>query len=153
MNQYMQEAIAIALNGIKQGSGPFGALVVKNGVVVGVGVNQVTKSLDPTAHAEVCAIRDACKNLQDFSLADCQIYTSCEPCPMCLGAIFWARISAIFYGATRDDAAKAQFDDHHFYEELKKDPAKRTIPMAQIMRNDCLVIFDAWGQYQDKIRY
>lgn len=152
--EFMQLAIEIAVDGVKKkGSGPFGAVVVKGGELVGIGTNQVTKNLDPTAHAEVCAIRDACQRLRTFSLSGLEIYTSCEPCPMCLGAIYWARLDRVYYGASRDDAAKIQFDDHHFYEEMKKQPSERQVPMKQIMREECLKIFDAWTSLDEKIHY
>lgn len=155
MNQrFMQVSMELALEGMKKkGHGPFGAVVVKGSEIIGFGTNQVTSTLDPTAHAEICAIRDASIRLKDFSLKGCEIYTSCEPCPMCLGAIYWARLDKIYYGATRVDAAKVNFDDHHFYEELKKIPSERIIPMVQMMRTECMKLFDAWETLGEKISY
>ena len=151
---FMQLAIDLALEGIaKKQSGPFGAVIVKHGEIIGVGTNRVTSTKDPTAHAEVCAIRNACLKLNNFSLSGCEIYTSCEPCPMCLGAIFWARLDKIYFGATRADAAKAQFDDRLFYEELKKDPEQRAIPMVQIMHQESLKTFVAWEKLASKTPY
>lgn len=153
-NKFMQISIELALEGIeKKGHGPFGAVVVKDKEIVGYGTNQVTVTPDPTAHAEICAIRDACRRLKDFSLKGCEIYTSCEPCPMCLGAIYWARINKIYYGASRVDAALANFDDHNFYEELSKPIDLRAIPMQQMMRTDCVKIFDAWEALAEKVLY
>lgn len=150
----MQVSIELALDNMeKKGHGPFGAVIVKRGELVGFGTNQVTSGVDPTAHAEVCAIRDACVRLNNFSLTGCEIYTSCEPCPMCLGAIYWARLDKIYYGATRTDAAKVHFDDYHFYEELKKNPESRAIPMTQVMRTDCIRLFDVWEAKGEKIPY
>jgi guanine deaminase len=152
--RFMQISIEIALEGIeKKSHGPFGAVIVRGNDLIGLGTNQVTSTNDPTAHAEINAIRDACKKLNTFSLKGHAIYTSCEPCPMCLGAIYWARLDKIFYGATRSDAARVNFDDHQFYEEIKKPPLKRSIPMTQIMRNECVKIFDAWRENTKKIHY
>ncbi len=155
MNQdFMKLAIEMAIDGVKKkGSGPFGAVVVKGNELVGMGINQVTKGLDPTAHAEIVAIRDACQRLRTFSLVGLEIYTSCEPCPMCLGAIYWARLDKVYYGATREDAAKINFDDRHFYEEIKKDPSERKVPMNQLMRDECIKIFDTWANFDEKILY
>lgn len=155
MNQdFMKLAIEMAIDGVKKkGSGPFGAVVVKGNELVGMGINQVTRGLDPTAHAEIVAIRDACQRLRTFSLVGLEIYTSCEPCPMCLGAIYWARLDKVYYGATREDAAKINFDDRHFYEEIKKDPSERKVPMNQLMRDECIKIFDTWANFDEKILY
>ncbi len=155
MNErFMQLSIELALEKMEiKGHGPFGAVVVKGAEVVGVGTNQVTKTLDPTAHAEICAIRDACARLKSFSLRGCEIYTSCEPCPMCLGAIFWARLNRIYFGATRADAAHANFDDRKFYEEIEKPHHERAVPMVQMMRSSCLKLFDAWETAESKILY
>jgi guanine deaminase len=153
-NRFMALSIELALEGIHQkGHGPFGAVIVKNDNVVGIGTNQVTKNLDPTAHAEITAIRDACRKLNTFALNGCEIYTSCEPCPMCLGAIFWSRLDRVYFGATRDDAAKANFDDHHFYEEIQKPLHQRKTPMLQLMRSDCIKLFNAWEALGSKIPY
>jgi guanine deaminase len=155
MNEkFMQLSIELALEGIeKQGHGPFGAVIVKGGELIGVGTNRVTKSLDPTAHAEISAIRDACVNLKEFSLSGCEIYTSCEPCPMCLGAIFWSRLDRVYFGATRLDAKNADFDDGMFYDEIVKPMEKRLVPMVQFMRPDCLKLFEAWATCSDKVPY
>lgn len=155
MNQdFMKLAIEMAIDGVKKkGSGPFGAVIVKGNELVGMGINQVTRGLDPTAHAEIVAIRDACQRLRTFSLVGLEIYTSCEPCPMCLGAIYWARLDKVYYGATREDAAKINFDDRHFYEEIKKDPSERKVPMNQLMRDECIKIFDTWANFDEKILY
>lgn len=150
---FMKMAIDMALDGINNHSGPFGAVVVKNQEVIGTGTNRVTATPDPTAHAEIVAIRNACQELNDFSLAGCEIYTTCEPCPMCLGAIFWARLDKVYYAATRMDAAQANFDDRHFYEEMKKAPHERQVPMSQIMHEQSLAIFKAWASHQLKIPY
>jgi len=155
MNErFMELCIELALDGMeKKGHGPFGAAIVKGNELVAVGTNQVTSTWDPTAHAEISAIRDACSRLKTFSLEGLEIYTTCEPCPMCLGAIFWARLSAIYFGATRLDAASANFDDRYFYEEIEKPPQKRHIPMKEIMRESCIQIFDAWKASGNKISY
>ncbi len=151
--QFMQLAIQLALGGIKKGHGPFGAVVVKDNEVVGTGTNMVTTTNDPSAHAEICAIRNACARVKDFSLAGHQMYTSCEPCPMCLGAIYWSRIDCIYFGATRDDAARAQFDDSLFYEEIGKTAADRSIPLVAMMREEALQLFNEWEKFGNKIRY
>lgn len=131
--QFMQEAIAMACGNAKgTRGGPFGAIVVKDGRIVGRGVNEVTSAHDPTAHAEVQAIRDACRNLNDFQLTDCDVYTSCEPCPMCLGALYWARVRAVYYGFDRNDAADAGFDDSLIYEEIPKPVTERRLPMIRL---------------------
>ncbi|MDF2717925.1 MAG: nucleoside deaminase [Paenibacillus sp.] len=130
---FMQEAVAMACENVKgTRGGPFGAIIVKDGRIVGRGVNEVTSGKDPTAHAEVQAIRDACRNLDDFQLKDCDVYTSCEPCPMCLGALYWARVRAVYYGFDRNDAAAAGFDDSLIYEEIPKPAAERLLPMIRL---------------------
>jgi tRNA(Arg) A34 adenosine deaminase TadA len=138
---------------IEKGGGPFGAVVVKDGAIVGEGANRVTASNDPTAHAEVEAIRNACHNLGTFELKDCEIYTSCEPCPMCLSAIYWAHISKIFYGNTKRDAAQINFDDDFIYQEIAKVPQSRKIPMLQLSRSEALKAFEIWQKKADKIAY
>lgn len=150
----MQKAIELSAEGMynKEG-GPFGAIVVKNGVIVGKGNNQVTSSNDPTAHAEIVAIRDACKNLNTFKLDGCEIYTSCEPCPMCLGAIYWSRASKIYYGNTRTDAAQIGFDDAFIYDEFKLDLDERKIALTQLNRKEALEIFNQWASKKDKVAY
>lgn len=151
---FMSKAIELANQCIDQANGgPFGAVIVRNGQIVGQGSNCVTSHNDPTAHAEISAIRDACKNLKTFSLDGCDIYTSCEPCPMCLGAIYWARINTIFYAANRNDAAKIGFDDQFFYDELVKPIDERSIPMHVIDRESALAVFNAWENKLDKIHY
>ena len=152
--QFMRKAIRLAQKGMKSNSGgPFGAVVVKDGVVVGEGYNRVTSDNDPTAHAEIIAIRAACKNLKTFQLDDCVIYTSCEPCPMCLGAIYWARPKKVFYACTRQDAAEAKFDDQFIYDELELPMNKRKVDFENIIRNEGLHLFDEWGQKSDKTAY
>ncbi len=152
--KYMQEAIEFAREGIalRQG-GPFGALVVRNGVVVGKGHNRVAPDNDPTAHAEVVAIRDACKNIGTYQLDDCVLYTTCEPCPMCLGAIYWARPKMVVYGATKHDAAQQQFDDRLIYQKIEKPLADRKIPFVQQFREEALTLFEIWENLDNKIRY
>ncbi len=150
----MQEAIALSLQGPKENKGgPFGAVVVKDGKIVGRGSNQVTSTLDPTAHAEVVAIRDACRNLNSFQLDGCELYTSCEPCPMCLGAIYWARPDKVYYANTREDAALINFDDSMIYDELGKDFGQRKIPFIQLGRNEALKAFEEWKHKEDKTSY
>lgn len=152
--QFMREAIAQAQRGMDNlEGGPFGALVVRDGLIVGRGNNRVTSTNDPTAHAEVVAIRDACKNLNTFQLSDCILYTSCEPCPMCLGAIYWARPKQVFYGCTKQDAADIGFDDSFIYEEIKLPLPQRQIPLLPLLRDEAIGIFQAWSNKQDKLLY
>ena len=153
-NDFLRLAIQLATENVRSGvGGPFGAVVVRDGEVVSTGVNRVTADNDPTAHAEVNAIREACKAMGTFQLPGCVLYTSCEPCPMCLGAIYWARPARIFYAATAADAADAGFDDAFIYDELKIAPAGRRIPMTQLLRDDSLAIFSAWKQQANKTPY
>ncbi len=153
-NIFMTEAIRLAAENLKTAKGgPFGAVVVKDGKIVGRGENSVTSSNDPTAHAEVNAIRDACKNLNTFQLDDCEIYTSCEPCPMCLGAIYWARPKKIYYACSKQDAANAGFDDSFIYEEINISLAERSIPALQMMQSDALEVFKNWIAMENKIEY
>ena len=133
--------------------GPFGAVVVRHGKIIARGWNQVTSTNDPTAHAEVTAIRAACRKLKTFQLNDCELYTSCEPCPMCLAAIYWARFKKVYYANTRADAANIQFDDEWLYREVSKPVGKRKIPMRQLLRAEALKIFAEWQAKPDKIRY
>ena len=133
--------------------GPFGAVVVRHGRIVGRGWNQVTSTNDPTAHAEVTAIRDACRRLKTFQLDDCELYTSCEPCPMCLSAIYWARLQKIFYANTRGDAARIAFDDDRIYRELAKPASRRSLPMQQLLRHEALKVFAEWKTKADKTPY
>jgi len=152
--KFMKEAIKLASqNANDNQGGPFGAIVVKDGEIVGRGVNKVTTTNDPTAHAEVVAIRDAAKNLDTFNLEGCEIYSSCEPCPMCLGAIYWARINMLHYAGTKDDAAKADFDDSVIYKEFSLPKEKRFIPSSQLMRDDAVKIFEEWIKNENKIQY
>ncbi len=152
--EFMKRSIALALENVRSGSGgPFAALIAKEGRVIAEGTNRVTSTNDPTAHAEVVAIREACRALRDFQLTGCDLYTTCEPCPMCLGAIYWARPARIFYAATAADAANAGFDDAFIYEELKIMPAERRIPMTQFLREDSLVVFSAWKKQENKTPY
>jgi tRNA(Arg) A34 adenosine deaminase TadA len=151
---FMRKAIETALVGLRDGQGgPFGAVVVRGGEIIGVGNNQVTATNDPTAHAEIVAIRDACRRLGSFQLTGCTIYATCEPCPMCLGAIYWARPAAVFYACTREDAAKAMFDDQFIYDEFQTPIRDRRIPMRQIMRGAALPVFEAWRAKSDKVVY
>lgn len=152
--EFMKHAIALSQQGIKDNEGgPFGCIIVKNNEIVGRGNNKVTSSNDPTAHAEIVAIRDACRNLQTFQLEDCEIYTSCEPCPMCLGAIYWARPKIIYFANTREDAAKIGFDDSMIYEEISRQMEHRKIPIKMLGREDALKIFEEWGNKPDKTAY
>ncbi|OLC88130.1 MAG: tRNA-specific adenosine deaminase [Acidobacteria bacterium 13_1_40CM_4_61_5] len=152
--EFMRRAIALALENVRSGrGGPFAALVVKDGRVLVEGTNRVTSTNDPTAHAEIIAIREACRALGDFQLTSCDLYTTCEPCPMCLGAIYWARPARVFYAGTASDAAAAGFDDALIYNELRNPPAGRHIPMKQLLRDDALAIFSAWNAKADKIKY
>ena len=151
---FMREAIRLSIQMMRSGKGgPFGAIVVKNGKVVGRGCNQVTSSNDPTAHAEIVAIREACKRLKTFQLDDCELYTSCEPCPMCLSAIYWSRLRRVFYGNTRKDAAKIAFDDDFIYREVGLPIRKRSLVMKQLLRNEAIEAFKEWEQKPDKIQY
>lgn len=150
----MQRAIELAKEGVQSGhGGPFGCVIVKDGQVVGEGYNRVTSSCDPTAHAEVVAIRNACTNLNDFQLTGCEIYTSCEPCPMCLGAIYWARPDRIYYAATREDAAKAGFDDDFIYSEIEKPLSDRSMEMISLERESAISLFDEWIRNKNRIDY
>jgi guanine deaminase len=152
--QFMREAIKLAEDGMQSGrGGPFGCVVVRRGEVVGRGSNRVTSTNDPTAHAEVTAIRDACANLKTFQLADCELYTSCEPCPMCLSAIYWARIPTVYYGNTRADAAAIGFDDAFIYQQVPLPPEKRAIKMQSLLRKVALATFKRWAGKADKVPY
>ena len=151
---FMEKAVELSLENMRAGKGgPFGAIIVRQGTIVGTGANHVTSDNDPTAHAEVVAIRDACKNLGTFQLDDCEIYTSCEPCPMCLAAIYWARPKAIYYANTRKDAADIGFDDDFLYEELKKNLEERSLPIHQLDKSNALKVFDERKRKTDKIEY
>ncbi len=151
--QFMQMAIQLANENVANNGGPFGAVVVKDGKVVATGVNRVTSSLDPSAHAEISAIRAACKALGSFSLEGCVIYSSCEPCPMCLSAIYWARIEKIFYAGNRFDAAEIGFDDSFLYDELALKQEERSLPSENIMHDEAQISFDLWRSKDDKTHY
>jgi guanine deaminase len=152
--EFLRRAIALATENVASArGGPFGAVIARDGKIVGEGVNCVTAANDPTAHAEVNAIRAASKLLGSFTLADCELYTSCEPCPMCLAAAYWARIGAIYYGACAADAARAGFDDAFLYEELRKDKDQRTLPATQLLRDEACASFAAWNASPNKIKY
>jgi guanine deaminase len=150
----LREAIRLSMEKMEAGEGgPFGAVIVRNGEIVGRGWNRVTSTNDPTAHAEIVAIRDACARLKTFSLAGCEIYTSCEPCPMCLAAIYWARLDRIFYAATCQDATAAGFDDSPFYRELALPPGSRSMPVIQDLREEACKAFRAWMRKVDRVAY
>lgn len=152
--EFMQAAIELAKRGMESNTGgPFGAVVVKDDKIIAEGCNKVTSLNDPTAHAEVVAIREACKVLNTFQLNGCTIYTSCEPCPMCLGAIYWARPDKVFFAATKEDAASIDFDDHFIYDEIELNLAKRHIPFRNLMREDAQRIFELWQSKDDKTNY
>ena len=150
---FMREAIRLANASVQRGGGPFGAVIVKDGEIVAGSANSVTIDLDPTAHAEVNTIRQACRRLGTFDLCGTTIYTSCEPCPMCLGAIYWAHISRIFYGNTRKDARDIDFADDFIYEELDRPMEQRTVPIIPLLRDEALHTFRLWQQKDDKTEY
>ena len=153
-NPFMARAIQLSLDNVVSGQGgPFGAVIVKNGSIVAEGVNRVTATKDPTAHAEVVAIREACAKLGVFDLHECEIYTSCEPCPMCLGAIYWARLARIYFGNLAEDASKIGFDDSFIYQQFTEPFPKRAIPIIQMMRQQALAAFRAWQEKPNKIPY
>lgn len=154
-NKFMRRALELAREGMDSGSGgPFGCVIAKDGEIVGEGLNQVTSTNDPTAHAEVVAIRNACKNLNSFQLDGCIVYTSCEPCPMCLGAIYWARPDRIYMACNRDDAAEAGFDDAFIYSELcLADFEERKVPIFSLMRDEGRAVFQDWIEKPDKVEY
>ncbi|MCB0765963.1 MAG: nucleoside deaminase [Flavobacteriales bacterium] len=151
---YIRAAIDLAREGMERGDGgPFGCVIVKNGVIIGRGNNRVTGSNDPTAHAEVVAIREACRQLGSFQLDGCVLYTSCEPCPMCLGAIYWARPDRVVFAGTRVDAADAGFDDQLIYDELPLPYSERRIHTEHLLREEAQAVFEAWKAKEDKVRY
>lgn len=152
-NQYMQRAIDLSIDNVKNGGGPFGAVIVKDGEIIAEGVNRVTANLDPTAHAEVSAIRAACQRVGDFKLKGCTIYTSCEPCPMCLSAIYWAGIDMIYYGNTKKDADSIGFGDDFIYKELALPLDERAIPMRSLLRHEAQQAFREWEKKEDKVEY
>jgi guanine deaminase len=152
--KFMRRAIELAQAGVESNDGgPFGCVIVRNGEIVGEGWNKVTSTNDPTAHAEVVAIRDACARLASFQLHGCVVYTSCEPCPMCLGAIYWARPDAIYFAANRDDAAAVGFDDELFYSELEKPNEERQLSLQPLLRDEALIVFHNWAEKSDKTEY
>ena len=152
-NKFMQRAIELSIESINIGGGPFGSVIVKENKIISEGSNEVTLINDPTAHGEIVAIRQACKSLNKFNLSGCELYSTCEPCPMCLSAIYWSRINKIYYANTREDAQKIDFDDSFIYSELQKNINKRKISMTQIMRNEALKAFELWDKKTDKIKY
>ena len=152
-NPFMTRAIELSLANVRAGGGPFAALVVRDGEVVAEGTNRVTSDNDPTAHAEVVAIREACRALGTFQLTGCDVYTTCEPCPMCLGALYWARPERVYFGNTAEDAAAIGFDDSAIYAELCLPPDRRRLPLVQLMRDEARVAFRAWEEKADKVRY
>ncbi len=151
--KFMSMAIELSVKNVENGGGPFGAVIVKDGKVVATGVNRVTANNDPTAHAEVSAIREACRLLGDFRLTGCTIYTSCEPCPMCLAAIYWAGISSIYYANTKEDAEAIHFGDKFIYDEIALPVGMRSVPTRMIMREQALKAFKAWENKADKVEY
>ena len=151
---FMRQAIELAKNGMEAGNGgPFGCVIVKDGQIIGQGSNMVLKTNDPAAHAEVVAIREACKNLNNFQLEGCEVYTSCEPCPMCLGAIYWAHIERIVYAANKNDAANAGFDDSFIYEQFALPPSQRSIKAVNLRMTDSCLPFETWKRLESKIEY
>jgi len=151
---YLREAIQLSITKMQANEGgPFGAIVVRDGVVVGRGWNRVTSTNDPTAHAEIVAIRDACARLQDYALVGCEIYASCEPCPLCLAAIYWARVDRVYFAASCQDAAAAGFDDQFFYDEIKKPARDRKLVMQQALRDEALVALKDWTRKEDRVDY
>lgn len=149
----MREAIRLASANVENGGGPFGAVIARGGEIIATGVNRVTANCDPTAHAEVSAIRAAAQKLGTFNLSGCQIYSSCEPCPMCLGAIYWARLDRLFYGNTKADAARVGFDDAFIYKELALPLSERTLRAEQLLGKEAIATFEAWEQKTDKTPY
>lgn len=150
----MARAVELALSNVSTGGGgPFGAVIVKDGRIVAEGVNSVIGSFDPTAHAEVVAIRRACEALQAFQIPGCELYTSCEPCPMCLGAVYWAHLDRLYFAVTKDEAAAAEFDDAFIYREIALPPADRSIPMIHVPVSGAMEPFQAWLRKEDRIRY
>lgn len=150
---FMRKAIALSIENVKNGGGPFGAVIVKDNEIIATGVNRVTANHDPTAHAEVSAIRAACEKLNTFDLSGCEIYTSCEPCPMCLGAIYWAHLDKIYYGNNKHDAADIGFDDSFIYDELALTPENRQKVSETMLRNEAIEAFKLWENTADKTEY
>lgn len=149
----MRKAIHLSIENIKNGGGPFGAVIVKNNEIIATGVNRVTAFCDPTAHAEVSAIREAAFKLGTYNLSGCEIYTSCEPCPMCLGAIYWARLDKIYYANTKSDAQEIGFDDSFIYDEINIKPENRKLPSESLLRNEAIIAFEKWSSNEDKVEY
>ena len=152
-NKFMQRAIELSIESINSGGGPFGSVIVKDEKIISEGMNRVTVDNDPTSHGEIVAIRNACKKLNTFNLSNCSLYSSCEPCPMCMSAIYWSRIGKVYYANTRDDAKKINFDDSLIYSEIPKKNEDKKISMKQMMRNEALKAFDIWDKKTDKIEY
>ena len=152
-NEFMKKAIELSLESVNKGGGPFGSVIVKDNRIIAEGSNKVTLINDPTAHGEIVAIREACKKLSNFSLRGCELYSTCEPCPMCLSAIYWSRINKIYYANTRKDAQNIDFDDSLIYSEFEKNIDKRKISMIQTMRNEALKAFELWDKKIDKVKY
>lgn len=150
---FMRQAIDLSVENVRNGGGPFGAVIVKDGEVIAIGTNRVTANCDPTAHAEVTAIRNACQHLGTFDLSGCTIYTSCEPCPMCLGAIYWARIGRMYYGNTKKDADDVQFGDKFIYDEIDRPIGERQLKSTQLLHDEALAGFKEWTEKEDKIAY
>ena len=150
---FMRKAIELSIENVQNGGGPFGAVIVKDNKIVATGVNRVTASCDPTAHAEVSAIRTAAQKLGTFDLSGCEIYTSCEPCPMCLGAIYWAHLDKIYYGNNKTDAKNIGFGDSFIYDELELKPENRKLPSETLLRNEAIKAFEIWSKKEDKIAY
>lgn len=150
---FMREAIRLSVENVRNDGGPFGAVIVKDGEVIATGVNRVTSCCDPTAHAEVSAIRSAASKLGNFNLQGCEIYTSCEPCPMCLGAIYWARLDKMYYANTKTDAKNIGFDDSFIYDELELKPQKRKLPSENILASEAIIAFEKWAEKENKTEY
>jgi guanine deaminase len=151
--KFMRKAIALSIENIKNGGGPFGAVITKDGKIISTGVNRVTSNNDPTAHAEVTAIRKASKKLGTHDLAGCQIYTSCEPCPMCLGAVYWAHLDRMYYGNTKTDAKNIGFDDSFIYDEIGLKPENRRVETTQLLPEEAIKAFETWASAEDKVEY
>ena len=152
-NHFMERAIEISIKSVDEVGGPFGSVIVKDDKIIAEGSNRVTLIKDPTAHGEIVAIRQACKILNNFNLSGCELYSTCEPCPMCLSAIYWSHIDKVYYANTRDDAQKINFDDSFIYSEFHKKINQRKIPMLQIMRKEALKAFELWDKKTDKVKY
>ena len=152
-NKFMQRAIELSIESINSGGGPFGSVIVKDEKIISEGMNRVTVDNDPTSHGEIVAIRNACKKLNTFNLSNCSLYSSCEPCPMCMSAIYWSRIGNVYYANTRDDAKKINFDDSLIYSEIPKKNEDKKIPIKQMMRDEALKAFNLWDKKTDKIEY